>query len=172
MIFINILFNTSQWRRMLTSKCTIIYFVSLVDYDKMLYENGKTLRMIESLDLFEEVVNDPMTKDYPFLLIMNMNDLFTEKIQKINLKKYFSDYCGDENIHEAKLYLVKKFLEKNRICRKISIYFLNSLNSKQVKNCFLNIGKFVDETPVIMLTDSLWYNFSRRFSDITIKLKT
>lgn len=48
----------------------------------MLREDRQVNRMVESLKLFEDVVNSPYFADSAFILFLNKTDLFREKISK------------------------------------------------------------------------------------------
>jgi hypothetical protein len=67
----------------------ILFFV-------VLYEDNTVNRMQESLNLFAEVVKNPLFKSTPIFVFLNKKDLFEEMIPKFPLKNCFPDYDGPE----------------------------------------------------------------------------
>lgn len=63
----------------------IFFVVSLSEYNQVLYEDGRTNRMIESLVLFEELVNSSVLYRVPFYLFFNKQDVFLERIAHYDL---------------------------------------------------------------------------------------
>jgi hypothetical protein len=66
----------------------------LNEYDLTCYEDGTTPRMDESLSLFENICENKAFIDIPIVLFFNKNDLFQQKIQKIDLSVWDKDYEG------------------------------------------------------------------------------
>ena len=50
--------------------------------------------MKESLELFKEVVKNPLFKHTPIFVFLNKKDLFEEMIKKYPLTKCFPEYTG------------------------------------------------------------------------------
>jgi hypothetical protein len=80
-----------------------------IRYNMMLYEDQSVNRMHESLDLFEvhkgvasrllssqDICNDKFLKKKDIVLFLNKNDLFKEKIAKVDLNgnTYHSQYLS------------------------------------------------------------------------------
>lgn len=51
-------------------------------------------RMHESLQLFKDTCNSYYFSDASVILFLNKNDLFQDKIKKVDLKVCFDDYTG------------------------------------------------------------------------------
>ena len=60
----------------------------------VLFEDNSVNRMQESLNLFTEVVKNPLFKSTPIFVFLNKKDLFEEMIPKTPLKTCFPDYTG------------------------------------------------------------------------------
>lgn len=75
-----------------TSITAVLFCASLIDYDLTLREDKSTNRMMDTLNLFEEVCL--LFKSTPIYLFLNKRDLFEEKIKTVDLKCCFSAYDG------------------------------------------------------------------------------
>lgn len=71
---------------------TIIYVVSLSEYDQMLVEDDTVNRTEEAVRTFAGVVNSSDFKDAQIVLLFNKSDLFRSKIEKSPLKFSFPTY--------------------------------------------------------------------------------
>jgi len=100
-----------KWKNVFNSANIVIYVVGLSDYTKLCYEDDKTNRMDEALNVFEEVINFDSFKNATIILLLNKYDKFVEKLKTFPLKNYFKDYDGDDN-EKAFEFLKKNFLKK------------------------------------------------------------
>lgn len=93
---------------------TAVLFVSAISaYDQVLYEDDSTNRMVEALNLFEEICNSQWFERTSMILFLNKKDLFREKITKVPLSDYFPDYTGANNYTEATEFIQEVFESKN-----------------------------------------------------------
>lgn len=97
-----------KWIHCFEEVTAIIYLVGLSEfvflnwifsnilsrYDQVLFEDETQNRMMESLLLFEEIVNLKYFRKTGFIVFFNKNDLFKEKIKKVDLKVCFPEYTG------------------------------------------------------------------------------
>lgn len=74
-----------KWIHCFEFVTAVIYVSALSEYDQVLYEDGKTNRMDESLRLFEETVGNKFFKNTSFILFLNKRDLFEDKIKLVPL---------------------------------------------------------------------------------------
>jgi len=75
----------------------LIYVVSLIAYNQVLYEDESTNRMKESMKLFKDTLTGETGKNFEnacVILFLNKDDLFTEMIQKNPITKCFPEYKG------------------------------------------------------------------------------
>jgi hypothetical protein len=81
-------------------------------YYSVLFEDNSVNRMQESLNLFDEVLKNPLFKDTPVFLFLNKKDLFEEMIPKHPLTRCFPDYTGAAGEMQPALdYITAKFLD-------------------------------------------------------------
>ena len=71
-------------------------------------------RMMESLVLFDSVVNSRWFMRTSIILFLNKVDLFKEKLERSPLANYFPDYSGGNDVNRAAKYLLWRFNQVNR----------------------------------------------------------
>lgn len=71
-------------------------------------------RMMESLVLFDSVVNSRWFMRTSIILFLNKVDLFKEKLGRSPLGNYFPDYSGGNDVNKAAKYLLWRFNQVNR----------------------------------------------------------
>jgi guanine nucleotide-binding protein G(i) subunit alpha len=70
--------------------------------------------MMESLVLFDSVVNSRWFMRTSIILFLNKVDLFREKLGRSPLGNYFPDYTGGNDVNRAAKYLLWRFNQVNR----------------------------------------------------------
>jgi guanine nucleotide-binding protein subunit alpha len=76
--------------------------------------------MLESLVLFESVINSRWFSRTTIILFMNKIDLFRQKIKKVPMERFFPDYGGGTDLNKAVKYILWRFSQTNRA--KLNIY--------------------------------------------------
>ncbi|RUP22124.1 G-protein alpha subunit-domain-containing protein [Jimgerdemannia flammicorona] len=76
--------------------------------------------MLESLILFESVINSRWFVRTSIILFLNKVDLFRMKLPKIPLDRYFPDYGGGPDVNKAAKYILWRFNQTNRA--KLNVY--------------------------------------------------
>jgi guanine nucleotide-binding protein subunit alpha len=109
-----------KWIHCFEAVTSIIFCVSLSEYDQTLLEDSSQNRMAESLVLFESVINSRWFLRSSIILFLNKVDLFKDKLTKIPLSKYFEDFTGGDDLNKAAKYVLCKFTLLNRA--KLKIY--------------------------------------------------
>ena len=69
--------------------------------------------MMESLVLFDSVVNSRWFMRTSIVLFLNKVDLFKEKLGRSPLGNYFPDYSGGNDVNKAAKYLLWRFNQVN-----------------------------------------------------------
>lgn len=128
-----------KWIHCFAEVTAIIFVAALSEYDQVLYEDMSQNRMVEAVELFDEICNLEWFTETSMLLFLNKKDLFEMKIKKKDIKMavpgkpgkfLYGDYdgglctctggypsddlctCGVQE--KGKLYLQNKFMEVNR----------------------------------------------------------
>ena len=120
-----------KWIHCFENVTSIIFCVALSEYDQVLLEessqvrlpkalplepdsNTRQNRMMESLVLFDSVVNSRWFMRTSIILFLNKVDLFKAKLARSPLGKYFPDYSGGNDVNRAAKYLLWRFNQVNR----------------------------------------------------------
>jgi len=103
-----------KWIHCFDNVTAVIFVASLSEYDQKCYEDDQTLRMRESLVLFDEICNSRYFQDTDIILFFNKRDLFTEKIKTTDLKVCFKNYTGGCDYEAALAFIQKEFKDKNQ----------------------------------------------------------
>ena len=103
-----------KWIHSFQGVTSLIFCVSLSEYDQKLYEDESVNRMQESIMLFDEICNCPCFKDTSIILFLNKSDIFREKIKRTSLDVCFPDYKGGCDFCQAIDYLTAKFTSLNK----------------------------------------------------------
>jgi len=129
-----------KWFNCFERVACIIYVAAINEYDQVLYEDGVTNRMHESLDLFEEICNCRWFRKSAIMLFLNKDDIFREKIKTIDMKCCFQDYDGGCNYDNAIEYLKKEFLGRNHYQRKnLYCHVTCATDTSSVKHTFTKV---------------------------------
>jgi GTPase SAR1 family protein len=134
-----------KWINSFEGVSALLYVASLSEYDQKMYEDDVTNRMSESLELFEDNVNNKFFHNRPVVLFLNKKDLFAEKIKKSDLSKTFPDYTGGTSFENGTEFVRQQYLDKNKgEPDRIYSFFTCATDKKQVKESFDEILKLVE----------------------------
>lgn len=121
-----------KWIHCFENVTSIIFCVALSEYDQVLLEESNQVsstlrkssceadqcspknRMMESLVLFDSVVNSRWFMRTSIILFLNKVDLFKAKLARSPLGSYFPDYSGGNDANRAAKYLLWRFNQVNR----------------------------------------------------------
>lgn len=71
-----------KWIHCFQGVTAVLFIAALSEFDQKLYEDNKTNRMVEALNLFEEIANSNWFEKSSMILFLNKVDLFQEKKSK------------------------------------------------------------------------------------------
>ncbi|KAI9753620.1 MAG: Guanine nucleotide-binding protein alpha-2 subunit [Lichina confinis] len=103
-----------KWIHCFENVTSIIFCVALSEYDQVLLEESHQNRMMESLVLFDSVVNSRWFMRTSIILFLNKVDLFKQKLGRSPLANWFPDYSGGNDVNRAAKYLLWRFNQVNR----------------------------------------------------------
>ena len=108
-----------KWIHCFDNVTSVLFIVSIAEYDQVLEEDRTTNRMIESMELFDDIANNQFFKMTPFMIFFNKHDLFLEKISKKGIKEIFPEYQGPDDCPNDSLdFLIEKYLSLSKTSRK------------------------------------------------------
>jgi len=102
-----------KWIHCFENVTAVLFVAAISEYDQMLYEDENTNRMVEALNLFEEICNSRWFHNTSMILFLNKRDLFAEKITKVPLTVCFPDYDGEQTYEAGAEFLKNQFEAKN-----------------------------------------------------------
>jgi len=106
-----------KWIHCFEDVTAVIFVAALSEYDQNLYEDASTNRMIEAIQLFDEICNNRFFQTSAMILFLNKKDLFEEKIKLVDPKSVdaFKDFSGGIGDYDKGVeYFLGKFLAVNR----------------------------------------------------------
>lgn len=125
-----------KWIHCFQNVHAILFIASLNEFDQKLAEDQSKNRFFESLNLFEGIISLPWFKATNIILFLNKNDLFLEKIQRVDLSDYFSDFdpAYNGNYEEALEYMKELYFNKNTDPNKIIYaHVTDATDTKQIE---------------------------------------
>lgn len=115
-----------KWIHCFEGVTAVIFVAAISEYDQKLFEDASTNRMVEALDLFEDICNNIFFLESSMILYLNKRDLFSEKIKVSNIREVpaFADFNGkDGDYDDGVQYFVDKFMAKNKSGADRQIYY-------------------------------------------------
>uniref|UniRef100_A0A3Q3IL67 Guanine nucleotide binding protein (G protein), alpha 13b n=1 Tax=Monopterus albus TaxID=43700 RepID=A0A3Q3IL67_MONAL len=104
-----------HWFDCFDSVTSILFLASSSEYDQVLMEDRRTNRLIESLNLFETIVNNRIFSNASIILFLNKTDLLEEKVKQVSIKDYFPEFPGEPtSLTDVQRFLVECFRKKRR----------------------------------------------------------
>jgi len=103
-----------KWIHCFENVTAVLFVAAISEYDQVLYEDENTNRIVEALNLFEEICNSRWFRDTSMILFLNKRDLFAEKIKKVPLSSCFAEYQGDDSYEAGVEFMQEQFESRNR----------------------------------------------------------
>ncbi|KAJ6233814.1 guanine nucleotide-binding protein g(o) subunit alpha [Anaeramoeba flamelloides] len=139
-----------KWSYCYDKISTVIFFVSLIGYSQVLFEDNSTNRMSESLALFRDVVQSPWFAKSLIVVYLNKKDLFEKQIHQVDLGTYFKEYKGGANYDNAIEFVQDQFYKvgqttNERYKKEILTYPTCALNTEDIRDVTkLTLGKVLN----------------------------
>ncbi|POI31901.1 hypothetical protein CIB84_004348 [Bambusicola thoracicus] len=127
-----------KWFQCFDGITSILFMVSSSEYDQVLMEDRRTNRLVESMNIFETIVNNKLFFNVSIILFLNKMDLLVEKVKTVSIKKYFSDFKGDPHrLDDVQHYLVQCFDRKRRNRSKpLFHHFTTAIDTENIRFVF------------------------------------
>ncbi|XP_077380695.1 guanine nucleotide-binding protein subunit alpha-12a [Festucalex cinctus] len=104
-----------KWFQCFDGITSILFMVSSSEYDQVLMEDRRTNRLVESMNIFETIVNNKLFLNVSIILFLNKTDLLVDKIRTVDVRKYFPEFRGDpRRLEDVQAFLVQSFSRKRR----------------------------------------------------------
>lgn len=145
-----------KWIHCFEDVTAVIFVAALSEYDQTLFEDAQANRMIEAINLFEDICNNIYFQKSSMILFFNKKDLFAQKIKVKDIASCgpaFSDYNGPKNDYDAGCdYFIDKFLKKNKNPERNIYYHVTCATDTQ------NVGVVFNACKDIILRDNLMHS--------------
>uniref|UniRef100_A0A2D3V316 Probable G protein alpha subunit GNA-3 n=1 Tax=Ramularia collo-cygni TaxID=112498 RepID=A0A2D3V316_9PEZI len=132
-----------KWIHCFENVTSIIFCVALSEYDQVLLEESSQNRMMESLVLFDSVVNSRWFMRTSIILFLNKVDLFRAKLAKSPLGTYFPDYSGGNDVNRAAKYLLWRFNQVNRAHLNLYPHLTQATDTSNIRLVFAAVKETI-----------------------------
>ncbi|QSS74757.1 small G-protein GPA3 [Histoplasma capsulatum G186AR] len=132
-----------KWIHCFENVTSIIFCVALSEYDQVLLEESNQNRMMESLVLFDSVVNSRWFMRTSIILFLNKVDLFRLKLGRSPLNKYFPDYSGGNDVNRAAKYLLWRFNQVNRAHLNLYPHLTQATDTSNIRLVFAAVKETI-----------------------------
>ncbi|XP_005225160.1 guanine nucleotide-binding protein subunit alpha-12 isoform X2 [Bos indicus] len=127
-----------KWFQCFDGITSILFMVSSSEYDQVLMEDRHTNRLVESMNIFETIVNNKLFFNVSIILFLNKMDLLVEKVKTVSIKKHFPDFKGDPHrLEDVQRFLVQCFDRKRRNRSKpLFHHFTTAIDTENIRFVF------------------------------------
>lgn len=127
-----------KWFQCFDGITSILFMVSSSEYDLVLMEDRRTNRLVESMNIFETIVNNKLFSNVSIILFLNKMDLLVEKVAKVSISKHFPDFRGDPlRVEDVQSFLVQCFNRKRRNRSKpLFHHFTTAIDTENIRFVF------------------------------------
>ncbi|CAL8271762.1 unnamed protein product [Boreogadus saida] len=127
-----------KWFQCFDGITSILFMVSSSEYDQVLMEDRRTNRLVESMNIFETIVNNKLFLHVSIILFLNKTDLLVDKIRTVDIRKTFPEFRGDpRRLEDVQAFLVTSFSRKrrNRV-RPLFHHFTTAVDTENIRFVF------------------------------------
>ena len=131
-----------KWFNCFDDVTAVLFLVASSGYDQTILEDRVTNRLIESLNIFETIVNNRCFKHIAIIVFFNKFDLLEQKIGKSSIKQYFPNFRGEpNNINHIKGFLISLYDEVRRNNQSQDFYhhFTTATDTENIKKVFKDV---------------------------------
>nr|XP_046167161.1 guanine nucleotide-binding protein subunit alpha-12a [Oncorhynchus gorbuscha] len=127
-----------KWFQCFDGITSILFMVSSSEYDQVLMEDRRTNRLVESMNIFETIVNNKLFLNVSIILFLNKTDLLVEKLGQSDITKHFPEYRGDpRRLEDVQAFLVQSFSRKRRNRGKpLFHHFTTAIDTENIRFVF------------------------------------
>ncbi|KAK9465106.1 guanine nucleotide binding protein, alpha subunit [Lipomyces arxii] len=132
-----------KWIHCFEGVTLIIFCVALSEYDQVLLEDSGQNRMLESMLLFDSVVNSRWFVRSSIVLFLNKVDVFQEKLKKVPLSDWFNDYEGGDDLNKSAKFILWRFTQLNRSGLNIYPHLTQATNTSNIRLVFAAVEETI-----------------------------
>jgi len=132
-----------KWIHSFQNVTAVIFVAAISGFDQTIFEDNKTNRIEESLQLFEDTTNSPWFIDTPIILFLNKCDLLEEKLKHKSVKDYMSDYSGDNSYEDVWKWFATKYEQRLSNGRPVYTHVTCAMDDQNVLLVFQSVRDIV-----------------------------
>lgn len=133
-----------KWVSLFKGITLVIFLAAASDYNKLCYEDDETNRMTENFSLFQEIVNNPLFSQTPFVILFNKMDVFREKIEAgQSIKEAFPEYDGAQNCDESIDFIKEKYKLARANFVRLDCFETMATDTEELSKVFDEIKKII-----------------------------
>jgi len=125
-----------KWIHCFDGVTAMIFVTAISEYDQVLYEDEKKNRLLESVEVFENVCNNKFFANTTMILFLNKIDLFEDKLKRVPLDKWLADYKGDGSYRDAAKFVESRFMARNTTTKPVYAHLTCDTDTTNVEKVF------------------------------------
>ncbi|XP_069763961.1 guanine nucleotide-binding protein subunit alpha-12-like isoform X2 [Narcine bancroftii] len=127
-----------KWFQCFEGITSILFMVSSSEFDQVLFEDSSTNRLVESINIFETIVNNRLFARVSIILFLNKTDLLEAKVKMVSISDYFPDFQGRPNhLGDVQRYLLSCFSRQQRdVSRPLFHHFTTAIDTENIRFVF------------------------------------
>jgi GTPase SAR1 family protein len=130
-----------KWLHCFDDATAVVFVVGTSEYDQMLAEDGKTNRLVESLQVYQDVLSKNALAKCAIILFLNKVDILEEKImvKKRDLRIALPDYTGGVNFQAAQNAIQDAFIKLTPTTRALYPHWTCATDTENISHVFAAI---------------------------------
>jgi len=132
-----------KWIHCFDQVTAVIFVAALSSYDQMLIEDDKVNRLIEAINLFDDICNGRWFRKTAMILFLNKKDLFAEKCQRIPISTLFPEYTGSTECTPSAQYIQNQFEQRNKAKKQVYTHLTCATATDNIKMVFTAIKDII-----------------------------
>ena len=127
-----------KWFQCFDEVTAILFLVGSSEFDQKLLEDRITNRLVESVNIFETIVNNRCFRQVIIIVFFNKTDLLEDKIKHSSIKNYFPNFEGNPHkLEDVQAFMAGMFNSVRRTTNQdFYHYFTTAINTKNIRVVF------------------------------------
>eukprot|EP01083_Nonionella_stella_P108066 313837_1 len=144
-----------KWIHFFNEVDAVLFVISLACYDQLMYQDTSTNCMTDSLELFEDIANNPHFDDTHMILFLNKKDLFEKKIRKVpitacpdfddfNEFDHGSEAPNPNDFEQTTAFIKHKFKAlRHKKDKQIYAHLTYAMDRKNIDRVFVDVDRII-----------------------------
>ena len=135
-----------KWYQCFTSVTAIIFLASSSEYDQNLMEDRVTNRMVESVNIFDTIINHKYFRKVAVILFLNKSDLLKEKVEQgVKIINWFPGFKGDPSkLEDVQQFILAMYDSRRRDRNKqLFHHFTTAVDTDNIKKIFEGVHEII-----------------------------